>query len=550
MDPQEFPTGLPIYQPGTAYCLDGGPVTACNSNHVAQQPFANNTIPASQITSTAVSVLKYIPLPNIPGTQNLVKGNNYLGQTPDLYDYNQPQIRVDYNLSDKTKLYSYFLYWHGTEFRSNNALNGVAANGNINWVHQNWVATQDVTHVFSPSLLGDFKISFDRFLESSPDGDLTQQTNPSTIGLGMPLPATTTSNFLPEFTVGDVWGTGLVGDRTVFGNESNLDVTNNFTLDADMTKTAGAHTFEFGGEVDEFQYGNPGSIGHANGDFGFGSGYTQYNPHNQNCYPASPATGNSNTCSSNAPNGSTLASLYLGVPSQPANTNVGIGGIDWNKTVFEGQPVWAIYFQDNWRVNHRLTLNLGLRYDVQRGLRERHDHLNRGLCLTCVNPITSDPIYASNIASGSSQTAWSAAGIPTPSTVYGGILFAGDQGQSRDAYDTDYTNIGPRIGVAFAASPKTVVRGGFGLMYSFGLEGGSSIGQYQNTPYVITNDNNNPTPYFQSGSPFPNGLAKPLGNSNGLLTDVGQGISVDFPGRKIPREKIFSFGFQHEFPSA
>jgi hypothetical protein len=83
---------------------------------VAQQPFPDNMIPGSQINSTALAVMKYIPLPNISGSENLVKGNNYLGQTPDLYSYNQPQIRVDYNLSDKTKLYSYFLWWHGTEF--------------------------------------------------------------------------------------------------------------------------------------------------------------------------------------------------------------------------------------------------------------------------------------------------------------------------------------------------------------------------------------------------------------------------------------------------
>jgi hypothetical protein len=551
MDPQEFPTGLPIYQPGTAYCLDGGPVTACNSNHVAQQPFANNTIPASQITSTAVSVLKYIPLPNIPGTQNLVKGNNYLGQTPDLYDYNQPQIRVDYNLSDKTKLYSYFLYWHGTEFRSNNGLSGVAANGNINWVHQNWVATQDVTHVFSPSLLGDFKIAFDRFLESSPDGDLTLQTDPSTIGLGMPLPGTTTSKYLPEFTVGDGWGTGLVGDRAVFGNESNLDVTNNFTLDADLTKTAGAHTFEIGGEVDEFQYGNPGSIGHANGDFGFGSGYTQYNPHNQNCYPAAAASGNSNTCQSNAPNGSAVASLLLGVPSTTAS-NVGPGGIDWNKTIFEGQPVWAIYFQDNWRVNHRLTLNLGIRYDVQRGLRERYNNLNRGLCLTCVNPITNNATYQSNVANGTNDAAWTAAGIDPSSLqeVLGGIQFAGTNGQSRDAYDTDWSNVGPRFGFAFAVNPKTVIRGGWGLMYSYGLEGGSSVGESETTNYTASIDGGNtPTNYFQTGSPFASGLIAPTGNSLGLETDLGNGgVSVDFPNRKIPMENIVSLGFQRELP--
>jgi hypothetical protein len=552
MDSQEFPTGLPIYQPGTAYCLDGGPATACNSNHVAQQPFANDTIPGSQINNTALGVLKYIPLPNIPGTQNLAKGNNYLGQTPDLYDYNQPQIRVDYNLTDKTKLYSYFLYWKGTEFRSNNALNGIAANGNINWLHQNWVATQDITHVFSSTLLGDFKISFDRFLEGSPDGDLSQQTDPSTIGLGMPLPGTTTSKYLPEFTVGDTWGTGFVGARTVFGNEANLDVTNNFTLDADLTKTAGSHTLEFGGEADEFQYGNPGSIGHANGTFGFGAGFTQFNPHNQNCYPLSASTGDSNTCQANSPNGSALASLYLGVPSQPSNTNVGIGNIDWNKTIFEGQPVWAIYFQDNWRVNHRLTLNLGMRYDVQRGLRERNNNLNRGLCLTCVNPITNNSTYQANVASGSNDAAWVAAGIDPASLqqVLGGIQFAGTNGQSRDAYNTDWSNVGPRIGFAFAVNSKTVIRGGWGLMYSYGLEGGSSIGQYQSTNYTSSIDGGNtPTNYFQSGSPYSTGLNPPTGNSLGLETDLGNGgVQVDFPNRKIPMENIVSMGFQRELP--
>jgi hypothetical protein len=552
MDSQEFPTGLPIYQPGTAYCLDGGPATACNSNHVAQQPFANNTIPGSQINNTALGVLKYIPLPNIPGTQNLAKGNNYLGQTPDLYDYNQPQIRVDYNLTDKTKLYSYFLYWKGTEYRSDNALTGVAANGNIDYIRQNWVATQDVTHVFSPTLLGDFKISFDRFLESSPDGDLSQQTDPNAIGLGMPLPGTTTSKYLPEFTVGDTWGTGFVGARTVFGNEANQDVTNNFTLDADLTKTAGSHTLEFGGEADEFQYGNPGSIGHANGTFGFGAGFTQFNPHNQNCYPLSAGTGNSNTCQANSPNGSALASLYLGVPSQPSNTNVGIGNIDWNKTIFEGQPVWAIYFQDNWRVNHRLTLNLGIRYDVQRGLRERNNNLNRGLCLTCVNPITNNSTYQTNVASGSNDAAWVAAGINPASLqqVLGGIQFAGTNGQSRDAYNTDWSNVGPRIGFAFAVNPKTVIRGGWGLMYSYGLEGGSSIGQYQSTNYTSSIDGGNtPTNYFQSGSPYSTGLNAPTGNSLGLLTDLGNGgVQADFPNRKIPMENIVSMGFQRELP--
>jgi hypothetical protein len=551
LDAGEFPTGLPIYQPGTASCLDGGTPQACNSDHVVQTQFANNAIPANQINGTAAAVLKYIPLPNIPGTQNLVKGNNFLGQSPDLYDYNQPQVRVDYNLTDKTKLYSYFLYWHGTEFRSNNGLSGVAANGNINWIHQNWVATQDLTHVFSPTLLGDFKVSFNRFFEESPDGDLSTQTDPTTIGLAMPLPATTAAKYLPEYTVDDSWGSNIVSGKTVFGNSANPDVTNNFTFDADLTKTAGAHSLEIGGEIDEFQYGNPGSIGNANGQFGFGSGYTQLNPHNQNCYPINPGKGSSNNCTSNTPNGSAIASFLLGYPSGTAN-NVGAGHVDWNKTIFEGQPVWAVYFQDNWRISPRLTLNLGIRYDVQRGLRERNNSLNRGICLTCVNPITNNSTYQANVSNGGNVAAWTAAGInPSSLTqVLGGIQFQGTDGQSRDAYDTDWSNVGPRFGFAFAVDPKTVIRGGWGLMYSYGLEGGSTIGQTQSTNYTASLDGGNtPTTYYQSGAPFSTGLNAPTGNSLGLETDLGNGgVSVDFPNRKIPMEQIVSLGFQRELP--
>jgi hypothetical protein len=547
MDPVAFPNGQTIFEPGSAYCLDGGPVTACNSNHVAQTPYPNDTIPGSQISGTATAILNYIPLPNIASAANLAKGSNYLGHSPDLYDYNQPMIRVDYNLTDRTKLYSYFLWWKGTENRSTNGLQGVAANGNINNQRQTWVATQDVTHVFSTKMVGDFKVSLDRFQEAAPDGDLSKQTDPSGIGLAMPEPNYTSAHYLPEFTVSDGWSTDLLGSSTVFGNESEADVTNNYTLNADVTRTSGAHNIEFGGEIDEFQFGGrPYNGGHPNGDFTFNSGWTQYNPHDANCYPVVPKAGDINGCTSNTPNGSSLASFYLGYPYS--------GGIDWDPPIMDGYPVYAVYLQDNWRVTHQLTLNLGIRYDAQRGLRERHNNLNRGICLTCVNPITNDSTYQANVANGASQAAWSAAGIDpgSLSKVLGGIQFAGNGGQSRDAYDTDWSNVGPRVGVALAVDPDTVIRGGYGIMYSYGLEGGSSIGETQTTNFTASTDGDNtPTNSFLSGAPFASGLLVPTGSSLGLATDLGNGgAQVDFPARKIPMEQIFSLGYQRALPGS
>ncbi len=79
MDPQEFPNGLPIYQPGTAYCVTGGPVTQCNDNNVAQLQFPGDAIPGSQINSAGTALLNYVPLPNIASAQNLAEGNNLRG---------------------------------------------------------------------------------------------------------------------------------------------------------------------------------------------------------------------------------------------------------------------------------------------------------------------------------------------------------------------------------------------------------------------------------------------------------------------------------------
>jgi Carboxypeptidase regulatory-like domain len=532
LDAQEFPNGLPIYQPGTAVCLDGGPVTACNSNHIAQTPFVSNTIPGSSINATAAAVLKFMPLPNLPGNASLARGNNYLGHTPSSHPYNQPQARVDYNLSDKTKLYSYFLYWKGNEYRSTNGLNGPAVNGNVNSIRQNWIATQDVTHVFSPTPTGDFKVAFDRFYESFPNGATALLPNASSLGLAMPLPGTTATSVVPEFKVSDGWGTGFLNgapSNTIFGNNVNADVTNNYTLNADLTKSHGAHTLEIGGEIDEFQFGGfPNGGGHPNGDFNFTSGWTQLNPQN----------------SGSSPNGSALASFYLGYPSG--------GGVDWIGSIMDGYPVYAMYFQDNWRVTQKLTLNVGIRYDVQRGMRERHDHLNRGLCLTCINPITNNSAYQANVANSTNAAAWTAAGINPSSLqqVLGGIQFAGAAGQSRDAYNTDWSNVGPRFGFAYAVDNKTVVRGGYGIMYSYGLEGGSSVGQTQTTNYTSSVDGGNtPTNFFRSGNPFATGLLQPVGNSLGLETNLGNGgVQVDFPGRKIPIEQVLSLGFQRELP--
>ena len=506
-------TGFTIYQPNSTTCSTGAPVTSCTGAGATLQrvPYPNDTIPANQINSIGAAVLNLYPPPNV-NTSSLT--NNYIANVPDLYRYRQPMGRLDYDLSNSTRLYSIFAFQHGTEFRNSSGFPPPAENGNINNMRQELLASQDMTHVFSPTLVVDAKVSFSRFLDQTPNGDLTSTVTPQSMGLNMPQIPTTTRNLLPEFTTNQYYPQAV-------GNNYSGDVYNSTTLDVDFSKTSNKHTFHFGGEAAYHQWGTPNSVGRPNGYFSFGSQYTQANPYSRGTI-------------SGVNDGFDVADMLLGYPDS--------GGIDYNTSQWTTFPNVAFYAQDQWHVTSRLTIDIGLRYDIQFGLQGLN--LNRGMCLSCVNPITNDPAYQANLVKDA--PAWAAVGLyPQISTVYGGVLFAGKNGQQNDAYNTDYSNLGPRFGFAYQLNPKTVVRGGYGMMYAVGLEGGSTVGGSQSTNYQASlNGNITPDNYFASGTPFPNGYITPLGSAGGLLTGVGNGASFDFPQRRIPRSQQFSLGIQ------
>ncbi len=512
-------SGFTVYDPNTTVCTaPGGTLGNCPGNKYSRTAFPNDTIPQSRINPIGAAVENLYPLPN---TGNGIQ-NNYTANVPDKYRYYQPMARVDYDTSDKTRWYSMFAYQHGTEFRNSSGFPSPAENGNINQMRQALVATQDMTHIFSPTLLADFKGSFSRYIQIAPNGDLSSTVTPQSIGLNMPKVPTTTLDLLPQFSTSQDY-------PQVVGNSTGTDIFNTLTFDNDWTKTLNKHTLHFGGEVAFFQYGNPNSVGNPNGTFSFGTQNTQFNPLQRNVLAG-------------VNDGFPIGDMLLGYPSS--------GNVSYNTTTIQGFPYWALYLQDDWKATKNLTVNIGIRYDLQAGLRERYNRLNRGMCFTCVNPISNDPTYQANLVKDGPALA--AAGINPASlqTVYGGLTFPGVNGNNKDAYDTDWTNIEPRIGFAYALGPKTVLRGGYGIFYTVGLEGGSDIGFSQSTPYTNTlNGGVTPTNYFASGNPFPAGVIVPPGNSLGLLTALGNGASIDFPGRRIPRSQQFSFGFQRELPA-
>jgi hypothetical protein len=216
--------------------------------------------------------------------------------------------------------------------------------------------------------------------------------------------------------------------------------------------------------------------------------------------------------------GDDIADLLLGLPVS--------GEIDLTTRLNTYLDYNAAFAQDDWRVTNKLTLNLGLRWESETGLKEDHDQL----------------------AVGFDRTAKASIGGTVP--VTGGILFAGVNGDPHDIGDLSRVKFAPRLGAAYQPTSKTVVRGGYGILYApirYDPVASLAPGYEQANAYVASTDNDQ-TPANTLSNPYPNGLTKPAGNSAGLLTGVGNSVGSYDQNYHAPRVQQFSVDVEHDLP--
>jgi hypothetical protein len=474
-----------------------------------------DVIPPGRISPIGLKILNLYPVPNNPSAGEF---DNFTSTGPGRYEYNQPLIRVDHSFSEKTHFYAMYLWWAGTEFRSTNGFDGPAMRGDINY-RSNKTAIVDVTRTFSPTLFGDLRVSYNRTYKTTANGavaagisELTDQD----LGLTMPVRqgiiTTVTRNWAPTISVAG-------GYEPVIGNSVNQSVEalmyETYEASPSFSKTIGRHSLHFGGQGMRL-HAIPGFIlGNPNGSFTFNPDFTRQNANNQ-------GSGANN-------DGAGLAALLLGYPTG--------GSVDFSYDVYEHYYYFGAYLQDDFKVRPNLTLNLGLRWDVELSPHERFDRLNAGFDYAVKSPI-SDLITFPTLPNGTA--------IVNP--LKGGFRFS-----SKDLapYDTQFDHWQPRVGVAWAINSKTVLRGGWGKFTAVARELGGNTTWTQNTPFTVGNPvdgGNTPSGYFNSGIPYPNGVVLPVGNTLGLLSGVGNGQSFDQRDRKIPIIQQYSFGIQRELP--
>jgi hypothetical protein len=515
--------GIKIYDPMTSRpCL---PTENCRGSAYIRDPFPGNVIPRSRISPVGQKVLSYFPAANGPDPKALT--GNYYTNTNGRYRYDQPMGRWDHNFSDFDKLYVLVTYQHGKEYRNSTGFAPPAGSGDINSqrTDQNYVAAW--THVLSPTSVLDVRASYGRFTSEFPrytDYDFTVDQ----LGMTqMPHAPTNPKASVPRFelsTLTPLFSGGSAGEWNTY---------NQWNLTPSIMRTTGNHTLRMGFEVNY--------VARAVGDRGYSNGYMYFNQD---------WTRQLSSVGGGTFDGSSIAGLLLGYADSDSR-------VDWNNNPYRTRPYYGIYFQDDWKVTRTLTLNLGLRYDVQVPWKERFNRSNRGFDLTAKNPL-SDQVLANWRAIKAEYDATNPR-LPypnPPAELRGGFLFPGVGNQPSRLYDTDWTNIGPRIGVAWQILPRTVLRAGGGVYYMSPTQDNTQTGFSQSTPFVESIDGLTPSAglslngAYSLVNPFPTGIQQPLGASEGLLTYVGRGVSWDPARFKIPRTYQYSFGIQQQLPGS
>ncbi len=467
--------------------------------------------PGNLIDPIANKMMQYFPLPNLgtPGTTNYNQYTNWQGSAAAYGVSNQFDIKVDQRFNDRDLLaVRYSRAWspgpHSPSCYGNVAdpCDGGPAPSDANLVAINH------THTFTPTLLLTLSYGLARsyvFEETIAAESQYKGLGPvSTLGMpsymnasGIPfIPSIVLTNYTSPSS------TNLGTEPWSYEREG----TETHELLGTLNWVKGTHDLKFGfeGRMHRTSYTQPGTpAGYFDFDF---SGTSEY-----------PASGG----------GDAMASFMTGVGGPTS-----WGQYEVPNYVSTQSFQYGAFVQDNWKVNRKLTLNIGLRYDVNTPRSERYNRMN------AFDPSVVSPVTA-----------------PGLGTLYGGEIFMSPS--NRNNFYTEYGDIGPRFGFAYEVFNKTVLRGGYGIFY-FTVKGGASgtgalgwQGYDEITPWFPLNPSNGATPYGRLSNPFPTGVLLPPGNSLGLLNDVGLGAagpvpSIDSPN---PYEQSWSFDIQHEIPS-
>ena len=465
-----------------------------NLNGTSFQPAAR---PGNLIDPVALKMMQYFPLPNVNvGNSNYNPYNNWLSAGSNRSRNDQWDIKIDHNFNDSNRISAKFsrgLYSGTPANPFKNALDPTVEPG-LSHTH---LFALNYTRTFSAGTLLNLSYGFTRRYD-----DYTDPKVDATATLGMP-DYIKTSGFVtaPAIQISNYYSaTGYNNNIGAMAWGILRQSPETHQLVGGLSHLRGAHDLRIGGEIRMHRM-NEVQPGEQSGYFAFDQNGTSQSPW---------------------VDGDAMASFLVGFP------NWG----EYEVPVFVSSQSYQIagYIQDNWKWNKRLTLNVGLRYQIETPRTERYNRMSY------VDPSAPSPLQ-----------------VPGLPDLTGVLAFVNNK--NRHNYGYDLNNWGPRFGFAYSLTDKTVMRGGYGIFYQITTRGASGNGAYgfqgfdRYTEMMTTYQWDGATPGARLYDPFPGGPLLPPGASLGGMSYVGEGIRGPIKGMDAtPYEQTWTYGFQRQFP--
>ena len=448
--------------------------------------FPFNKIPASRINPVGYNILAVYPQPNTNVTSYggfNFNGGDTLGDRADEF-----VGKVTHSFGERWLADFYYMHY-GSKEPGGNALQNFAGSSSSYLLYRkvDAIGIQN-TITLNPTTVLTAGFGFNRFPNDTKD--ISVGFDQAKLGFPSNYLAALSKTGFPAIT-GDA---GLASQGTSNSGPA-VYFSRNFVTG--IAKSMGRHSLKAGYVFRAISLTYT-SLSNTSGTFAFDSTLT-----------------NSGVSSTSGSTGATAADMLLGIPTS--------GSLVVPTQLAITTQYNAIYGQDDVRVTPKLTLNLGLRYEHEPGVNERHNRYSVGFDRTTPFTVAGSTVQA-----------------------IGGIEFAGQTNYPTSTGQT-VNKVSPRAGFAYAITPQTVVRGGYGLYYQpIVYSGSASLAP----GFVLTNviPSQSGVPAINLSNPFPTLSTTPTGNTLGLSTSIGSSLSLIDQARKAPFYQSYSADIQQELP--
>ncbi len=384
------------------------------------QPFPGNIIPAGRLNFTGAKIASYFPTATTQ-VDNGTQNYSYTDVLPNTaYQWT---LKINHNFSNAVSVSGFYLRQKTGENSYNLNPENKFAGTQYYLARSDNTLVLNGTWVMNSSTVLTLRGGYNRF----PDGNqLPVSFDATTLWPDNPAytSAFTDANRFPSTSYTGYAGTGW--------STRSDNVYYQYGMNGALSKLAGSHSLKGGADYRILGVQSS-AYGASTGSFTFDGRFT----------------------------GNPVADLLLGYP---ASGNIPISAN------LDGYVKYAAGFvQDDWRVNNRLTLNYGLRIEHETNLQERNNQITTDFARTTVNPLNSE-VNILNPVTGE------------PVTLYGGLLYAGQNGAPTQQGGNAKISYSPRVGTVFKIDDKTVLRGGWGVYvapWNYGAAGTSSWAQYR-----------------------------------------------------------------------